>query len=115
MILPKEGRLLRIHISENDRHAGMALYEWIVQEASSRRVAGATVFRGMEGFGSHNRLHTSRVLRLASDLPIVIEIIDDREKIEAFIPVIDEVIRNGMVTVEKLEILLYKDSDKTGS
>jgi len=112
MTLPEEGHLLRIHISENDRHDGMPLYEWIVREARDRGLAGATVFRGLEGFGAHSQLHTARVLRLSSDLPIVIELIDSAEKIRGFMAVIDEVVEEGLATIEKVEIHLYRSGKK---
>jgi len=112
MILPKEGYLFRILIGENDRHDGIPLYEWIVREARKSGLAGATVLRGLEGFGAHSRLHTARILRLSSDLPIVIEIIDTHEKIEAFLSVIDEVIEDGLATLEKVEIHFYRSGGK---
>ncbi|MDH3285895.1 MAG: DUF190 domain-containing protein, partial [Acidobacteriota bacterium] len=84
MSLPRQGKLLRIFIGESDRHEGMALYEWIVREARQRGLAGATVLRGLEGYGAHSRLHTAKILRLSTDLPLVIEIVDTAENIEAF-------------------------------
>jgi hypothetical protein len=107
-MLPTEGHLLRIFIGEDDRHEGLPLYEWIVREARRRGLAGATVLRGLEGFGAHSRLHTAKVLRLSSDLPIVIEIIDTREKIEALLPAIDAAIREGLATLERVEIRFYR-------
>jgi len=108
MVLPKEGHLLRIFIGESDRHEGMPLSEWIVKKAQVHGLAGATVLRGMEGFGAHSRLHTAKILRLSSDLPIVVEIVDTREKIEAFLPIIDEAIEEGLATLEKVEIRFYR-------
>ena len=108
MILPKEGKLLRIFIGENDTHEGLSLHEWIVRKARERGLAGATVLRGLEGFGAHSRLHTAKILRLSSDLPIVVEIVDTEEKIEAFLPLIDDVIVEGLATVEKVEVRLYR-------
>lgn len=108
MILPTEGHLLRIFIGESDRHEGQPLYEWIVQEARRRGLAGATVLRGLEGFGAHTRLHTARILRLSSDLPIVVEIVDTRERIEEFLPIIDTVIDEGLATLERVEIRFYR-------
>ena len=108
MILPREGHLLRIFIGESDRHEGMALYEWIVRKAREQGLAGATVLRGLGGFGAHSRLHTAKVLRLSADLPIVIEIVDTIQKIEAFLPVIDGVVKEGMVTLEKADIRFYR-------
>jgi len=111
-MLPKQGHLLRIFVGENDRHGGVPLYEWIVREARHAGLAGATVLRGVEGFGAHSRLHTARVLRLSSDLPIVIEIVDTREKIEAFLPVIDDAIEEGLATIEKVEVRFYRGREE---
>lgn len=108
MILPREGHLLRIFIGESDRHDGMTLYEWIVRKAREQGLAGATVLRGLGGFGAHSRLHTAKVLRLSADLPIVIEIVDTIQKIEAFLPIIDGVVKEGMATLEKADIRFYR-------
>lgn len=107
-MLPKQGHLLRIYIGESDRHKGTPLYEWIVQQARHHGLAGATVLRGLEGFGAHSRVHTAKILQLASDLPVVVEIVDTKEKIESFLPVIDEVIDEGLATLEKVEIKFYR-------
>ena len=112
MMIPKEGHLLRIFIGESDRHEGKPLYEWIVLEARRLGLAGATVLRGLEGYGAHSRLHTAKVLRLSSDLPIVVEIVDTREKIESLVPVIDSAIGEGLVTIEPVEIRLYRSRKK---
>jgi PII-like signaling protein len=111
-MLPKEGRLLRIFIGEDDRHQGKPLFEWIVREARRHGIAGATVLRGLEGFGARSLLHTAKILRLSTDLPIVIEIVDTAEKIDAFLPVIDGAIREGLATVEDVEIRLYRSGDR---
>ncbi|HET9916990.1 MAG TPA: DUF190 domain-containing protein [Candidatus Binatia bacterium] len=108
MTLPSEGSLLRIFIGESDRHAGMLLYEWIVRTARERGLAGATVLRGVEGFGARSRVRTAKILDLSTDLPIVVEIVDTLEKIDAFLPVIDGAITDGMATVEKVQILFYR-------
>lgn len=108
MVLPERGHLLRIFIGETDRHGGMPLSEWIVRRAREHGLAGATVLRGLEGFGAHSRIHTAKILRLSADLPIVIEIVDTREKIEEFLPVIDGAITEGLATLEKVEIRLYR-------
>lgn len=108
MTLPNEGKLLRIFIGENDKYAGLPLFEWIVRTAREQGLAGATVLRGMEGFGAHSRLHTAKILRLSSDLPVIVEIIDSEDKIEAFLPVIDEAIAEGLATVEKVEVRFYR-------
>jgi PII-like signaling protein len=108
MMLPDNGKLLRIFIGENDSYEGLALHEWIVRKARENGLAGATVLRGLEGYGAHSRLHTARVLRLSSDLPIVVEIVDTEEKIEAFLPLIDGAIGEGLATVERVEIRFYR-------
>jgi PII-like signaling protein len=108
VILPREGKLLRIFVGESDRHEGAPLYEWIVRKAHERGLAGATVLRGLAGFGAHSRLHTAKILRLSTDLPVVIEIIDTEDKIEAFLPEIDAAIGEGLATLEKAEIRFYR-------
>lgn len=108
MTLPKDGKLLRIFIGESDKHENMPLFEWIVRKAREQGLAGATVLRGLEGYGAHSRLHTAKILRLSSDLPIVIEIIDTEEKIEALLPMIDDAIGEGLATVEKVEVRFYR-------
>ena len=89
MILPKNGKLLRIFIGEDDRHEGLPLYEWIVSKARENRLAGAAVLRGLEGYFTHSRLHSAKIMRLSSDLPIVVEIIDADQKIESLFSLID--------------------------
>jgi PII-like signaling protein len=111
MTLRKDGKLLRIFIGENDRHEGQALYEWIVRKARESGLAGATVLRGLEGFGARSRLHTAKVLRLSTDLPIVVEIVDTEEKIEAFLPLIDEAVGEGLATLEKVEVRFYRSGE----
>jgi len=108
MTLPKDGKLLRIFVGEDDKHQGVALYEWIVRRAREQGLAGATVLRGLEGFGAHSRLHTAKILRLSTDLPIVIEIVDTEDKIEAFLPTIDDAIGEGLATLEKVEVRFYR-------
>ncbi len=112
MILPEEGHLLRIFIGESDKYEGIPLYEWIVRKARENGLAGATVLRGLEGFGAHSRIHTTKILRLSEDLPIVIEIVDVLEKIEKFIPVIDDAINEGLATLERVEIRFYRSGKK---
>lgn len=107
-MLPREGHLLRIFLGENDRHEGLPLYEWLVRAARGRGLAGATVLRGLEGFGANSRVHTAKVLRLSTDLPIVVEIVDTIERIEAFLPVVDSVVKEGLATVEKVDIRFYR-------
>ena len=107
-MLPEDGHLLRIFIGESDRHDGHLLYDWIVIRAREHGLAGATVIRGIEGFGRHSRMHTAKILRLSADLPIIIEIVDTKEKIEAFLPLIDGAIAEGLATIEKVHIRFYR-------
>jgi hypothetical protein len=109
-----EGRLLRIFIGESDRWHGKPLYEAIVEVARHEGMAGATVIRGIEGFGADSVLHTSRILRLSEDLPVVIEIVDRPERIEAVLPMIDEMVSEGMVTLETVRVITYRSSQDTG-
>jgi PII-like signaling protein len=113
MILPEEGCLLRVFIGESDRHDGQPLYEWLVQQARERGLAGTTVLRGIQGFGAHSRLHVAKIMRLSADLPIIVEIVDTTEKIESFLPLIDENVKEGLATVEKVGIRLYRHGDRT--
>ena len=108
MELPKQGKLLRIFIGESDKHDGMPLYEWLVREARQQGLAGATVLRGLEGFGAHSRLHTAKILRLSADLPIVVEIVDAGDKIDAFLRSTDHAIGEGLATLEKVEVHFYR-------
>ncbi len=108
-----EGKLLRIFIGESDRWHGKPLYEAIVQHVREQGLAGATVIRGLEGFGAHSRLHTSRILRLSEDLPVVIEIVDSAEKIDAILPTLDEMVEEGMVTVERVHVIAYRAPKQT--
>lgn len=110
-MLSKDGRLLRIFIGESDRHGGMPLYEWIVSEARRMHLAGATVLRGMEGFGAHSRMHTAKILRLSQDLPIVVEIVDTAERIEEFLSAIEPSIEEGLATVEEVEVRFYRSRE----
>lgn len=112
MVLPEQGHLLRIFIGESDKFESKSLYEWIVQKARENGIAGATVLRGIEGFGAHSRIHTSKILRLSEDLPIIIEIVDTLEKIDNFIPLIDDAIDEGMATIEKVEIRFYRSGKR---
>lgn len=107
-MLPAEGSLLRIFIGESDKHEGKPLYEWIVLKAREKGLAGATVLRGLMGYGAHSRLHTFKIERLSLDLPIVVEIVDTREKLEQFLSLIDNVIVEGLATLEKAQIHFYR-------
>ncbi|HTS90361.1 MAG TPA: DUF190 domain-containing protein [Stellaceae bacterium] len=104
---PKSATLLRIYLGQDDRHEHQPLYEWIVLKAREQHLAGATVLRGPMGYGRSSRLHTTKVLRLSEDLPIVVEIVDSEEKIAAFLPLIDPVLKSGIVTLEKVQVLQY--------
>ena len=108
MRIPTEGKLLRIFVGEADRWKGRPLYEAIVEEARRRGLAGATVWKGAMGYGAHSRLHTSKVLRLSQDLPVVIEIVDASDKIDAFLPQLDDMVFEGLVTLERAEVILYR-------
>jgi hypothetical protein len=108
MTLPREGCLLRIFIGESDRHEGKPLYEWILLKARERGMAGATVLRGMAGFGAHSRMHTFKITRLSQDLPIVVELVDSREKLEGFLAAIDGHIEEGLATLERAEVHWYR-------
>src|SRR5690348_7273904 len=108
MRITGQGLLLRIFIGENDRWHGRPLYEALVLEARKAGLAGATVTRGVEGFGAHSRLHTAKVLRLSEDLPMVVEIVDREDRVRAFLPTCDAMIGEGLVTLEPVEILKYE-------
>ncbi len=108
MVLPTEGCLLRIFIGESDKRHNQPLYEWLVLKAREQGLAGATVSRGLMGFGAHSRVHTFKIERLSEDLPIVIEIVDTREKLEAFLTLIDPEIEEGLATLEKAHIHFYR-------
>lgn len=113
MHLPEEGYLLRIFIGESDRHDGKPLYEWLVLQAREQELAGATVLRGVMGFGANTRvIHTFKIERLSEDLPMVVEIVDTKEKLEKFLEEIDEHIQAGLVTLEKAQIRFYKADKK---
>jgi PII-like signaling protein len=108
MSIPTEGKLLRIFIGEADRAHGKPLYEAIVVEARKRGLAGATVIKGFMGFGAHSRIHTAKLLELSQDLPIVVEIVDAPDKIEAFIPDLEQMVGDGLITLERAEVILYR-------
>jgi len=111
MKLPYEAELLRIFVGESDRHHGKPLYEAIVHEARQRGMAGATVLRGVMGFGAHSRMHTAKILRLSEDLPMVIEIVDKPERIAEFLPELDKMIEEGLVTLERARVIAYRYSE----
>jgi hypothetical protein len=108
MNIPRQALLLRIFLGENDEHEGRPLYEAIVLKAREQHLAGATVIRGALGFGHSSRLHTAKILRLSDDLPLVIEIVDSEEKIQAFLPLLDAMMSSSvLVTLERVEVLQY--------
>jgi PII-like signaling protein len=114
MHLPENAELLRIFIGDSDRHHHKPLYEAILETAREHHLAGATVLRGYLGFGAHSHIHTAKILRLSEDLPVVIEIVDAADKIEAFLPVVDAMMAEGMVTVEPVRVLTYRHDDGSG-
>jgi hypothetical protein len=107
MTLPRDAVLLRVFLGEDDRFEHKPLYEAIVLKAREMHLAGATVLRGAVGFGHSSRLHTTKILRLSQDLPLVIEIVDTQDKIDAFLPALDQMMASGLVTLEKVQVLQY--------
>ena len=114
MNLPENAYLLRIFIGENDKAEGRPLYQLLVEKAREYGMAGATVLRGFLGFGGSSRVHTAKILRLSEDLPMVVEIVDTEEKIQGFLPLLDELITEGLVTLEKAKVITYRMRDETG-
>jgi uncharacterized protein len=112
MQVPRQALLLRIFIGEDDKNNGRPLYEAIVLKAREQHLAGATVLRGPMGYGYSSRLHTTKILRLSEDLPLVIEIVDSEEKINAFLAVLDEIMTSGLITLEKVQVLQYGPNNK---
>ena len=111
MKLPEEGKLLRIFVGETDTCKGKSLYEAIVLKARELNLAGATVFRGTMGYGATSRIHSIKLLRLSEDLPFMIEIVDTEENIEKLLPFLDETVREGLITMEKVKIVKYRHKD----
>jgi hypothetical protein len=107
MPLPRDAVLLRVFFGEDDRHGHLPLYEAIVLKAREMKLAGATVLRGVAGFGHSSHIHTAKILRLSEDLPIIIEIVDSRDTIDAFLPVLDTMMGSGLVTLERVQVLQY--------
>lgn len=112
MKLPEEGMLLRIFVGESDKYQGKPLYEQIVLKARELNMAGATVMRGVMGFGADSRMHTSKILQLSNDLPIVIELVDVQEKIDLLMPFLDETVTEGLITLEKVKVIKYRHSQQ---
>jgi hypothetical protein len=115
MQVPHDAILLRIFFGENDKYGQLPLYEAIVLKAREMHLAGATVLRGPIGFGHSSHIHTTKILRLSQDLPIVIEIVDSQDKIDAFVPVLDGMMSSGLVTLEKVQVLQYGKPKSAGS
>lgn len=111
MSLPEEAELLRVFIGESDKHRGRPLYEVIVEEARRHGLAGATVIRATLGFGAHSRIHTAKILRLSEDLPMIVEIVDRPDRLAAFLPELDRLMDEGLVTLEKVRVITYRHSD----
>src|SRR6516225_12471441 len=107
MQLPRDAVLLRIFVGEDAKSGRLPLYEAILVKAREMQLAGATVLRGAAGFGHSSHIHTAKILRLSQDLPIVVEIVDSREKIDAFLPILDGMMGSGLVTIEKVQVLQY--------
>ena len=107
MSLPRDAMLLRVFLGEDDKFRGRPLYEAIVLAARQAKLAGATVLRGPMGFGRSSRLHTTKILRLSEDLPLVIEIVDTEDAIKGFLPTLDAIMGSGLVTLEKVQVLRY--------
>jgi PII-like signaling protein len=112
MKIPETGLLIRIFIGESDSYDGIPLYEAIVKHARKLNVAGATVIRGIMGFGATSRIHSSKMLRLSEDLPIIIELVDSEEKINALMPFLDEHVKEGLITMESVKVIKYRHSKK---
>ena len=110
MKLPEQGLLLRILIGESDSHKGKALYVAILLKARELNLAGATIIRGIMGFGANSRIHSAKILRLSEDLPIVIEIVDTEENIDKILPFLDETVKEGLITMEKVRVIKYRHS-----
>jgi hypothetical protein len=108
MKIPADGKLLRIFIGEADKWNGKPLYEEIIFLAKKNGLAGATAIKGFMGFGCKSHMHTTKLLRLSEDLPIIIEIVDSEEKISQFVPLLDEMVKEGLITLEKANVLMYR-------
>ena len=111
---PTQGVLLRIFIGESDRWHGKSLHLALVEEARKRGLAGATVLQGIMGFGAHSRIHTAHLVDLSPDLPIVVELLDEEDRIEAFLPTVTEMVGEGLVTLERVSVILYRHRDSGG-
>ncbi len=108
MNLPEEGMLLRIFVGESDKYKGKTLYENIIIKARELNLAGATAIRGIMGFGASSRMHTAKLLRLSEDLPVIVEIVDTEEKLNLILPFLDEIVKEGLITLEKARVIIYR-------
>jgi PII-like signaling protein len=115
MKIPEDGKLLRIFVEEQDKWHGQPLYEAIVQLAKKEGMAGATAIKGFMGFGCKSHMHTAKLLELSENLPIIIEMVDSEEKIAKFIPHLDEMVQEGLITLEKVNVVLYRANNVTKS
>lgn len=113
MKIPQDGYLLRVFLGESDKWHGRPLYEAIVLKARELHLAGATVLRGPMGFGANSRLHTAKILRLSEDLPIIIEIVDSKAKIDELLPHIDNMVQDGLVTLERVHVIKYRANSQS--
>ena len=111
MKLEGTGQLARIYVGESDRYEGRPLYQAIVERLRKEGIAGATVIRGIEGFGAHAHLHTTRLLRLSEDLPVLIEVVDTEDRIQHVLPLLDEMVNDGLITLEKVQVIAYRGRD----
>ena len=108
MTLSREGKLLRVFIGEADKWEGKPLYEAIVLLAKEKKMAGATAIKGFLGFGAKSHMHTAKILRLSEDLPVIVELVDTEDKINAFMPHLDNMVRDGLITLEKADVIMYR-------
>jgi hypothetical protein len=115
MKLAGTGLLVRIYLGESDQWRGRPLYQAILERLRERGLAGATVLRGIEGFGAKQHLHSTRILSLSHDLPILIEVVDTDEKVRAILPELDEMLADGLMTLEKVEVIAYRAGDRTNT
>ena len=110
MHIPEQGTLLRIFIGESDRYDGKPLFEQIIVKARELHLAGATATKGMMGFGADSRMHTAKILRLSEDLPVIVEIVDSEENVNKLLPFLDEAVKEGLITMEKVRVIKYRHS-----
>jgi PII-like signaling protein len=114
MKIPEQGQLVRIFIGESDTWQDKPLYEALILQARESGIAGATMLRGLMGYGAASRIHTAKILRLSEDLPVVVEIVDSEEKIAAFLPIIETMVGDGLVTLEKVRVIQYRAASEPG-